>query len=220
MKKILIALILFITSNNIYSQSSYKEIKTTLDSVYITDQLLRKQINPIVEEYGWDSEEYKSLSTQIRKQDSINLIIVENIIINNGWLGADDIGEKGNKTLFLVIQHSSPKIWKEYLPILRKAFEDGNALGKHLALLEDRVAVFDGEMQIYGSQISIDSEGKYSLDPIINPDNVNKRRKEMGLSTIEEYLGLYGLTWNIDEHKKSSDAKMKAIREQLKYIVK
>lgn len=219
MIKRLIAIIFLISTSNIYSQSTYDKIKVTLDSVYIKDQLLRKQVKPVVDEYGWYSEEYKSLGVQIRKQDSINLIIVENFVENNGWLGADDIGEKGNKTMFLVIQHSSPKIWNKYLPILREAFENGNAKGKHLALLEDRTAIFNGEMQIYGSQISVDSEGNNSLDPIVDPENVNKRRKEMGLGAIEEYLKLFELTWDVKEHKSSSEARMIEIREQLKYIV-
>ena len=219
MKNVFITLIILIFSTNIYSQSNYEVIKGVLDSVHKTDQLFRKQINPIVEKYGWDSEEYKSLEVQMTKQDSINLIITENIIENYGWLGADKIGEEGSRTLFFVIQHQAFKVQEHYLPVMREAYEKGNALGKDLALLEDRVATNNGEKQIYGSQLGIDPDGSYFLLPILDPENVNKRRAEIGLGTIEEYMKLWNLTWDVDKHIATSDEKLKELREQLKYVV-
>ena len=219
MKSIFIILLILITSAKVYSQSNYEEIKVVLDSVHKTDQLFRKQINPIVKMYGWNSEEYNSLSAQIRKQDSTNLVIAENIINNYGWLGVDKIGEEGNKTLFLVIQHQPHKVQESYLPVMRKAYEKGNALGKDLALLEDRVATHNGEKQIYGSQLGVDSDGSYFLLPILDPENVNKRRAEMGLGTIEDYMKLWDLTWDVNKHIATSDEKLKELREQLKYVI-
>ncbi len=219
MKHIFIILLFLITSTKTYSQSSYEEIKVVLDSVHKTDQQFREQINPIVEKYGWESEEYNSLRVQMRKQDSINLIIVENIIETYGWLGADEIGEEGSRTLFFVIQHQSHKVQERYLPVMRKAYNDGNVLGKDLALLEDRVANDNGEKQIYGSQLGIDSNGSYFLLPILDPRNVNERRLEMGLGTIEEYMKLWDLIWDVDKHIATSEARMKKLREQLKYVV-
>jgi hypothetical protein len=34
------------------------------------------------------------------------------------------------------------------------------------------------------------------------PDNVDKRRKEVGLNSIEDYAAEFGITWNVEEYKK------------------
>ncbi len=80
----------------------------------------------------------KELWKTILYKDSKNLLIVKEIIDTKGWLGPDVIGEKGNTTLFLVIQHADPATQEKYLPVLRKAVQEGNAAPQDLALLEDR----------------------------------------------------------------------------------
>jgi hypothetical protein len=94
----------------------------------------------------------------MNEKDSLNLIKVEKILNEHGWLGANVIGKQGNKTLFLVIQHSDLETQLRYLPIMREAVKNGNAKGKDFALLEDRIAIKQGKRQIYGSQIKIDIE--------------------------------------------------------------
>ncbi|MEZ5038583.1 MAG: DUF6624 domain-containing protein [Saprospiraceae bacterium] len=69
-----------------------------------------------------------------------------------GWLGADVIGNQGNSTLFLVIQHADIETQEKYLPMMRDAVSKGNARASSLALLEDRVALRKGEKQIFSTQ--------------------------------------------------------------------
>lgn len=69
-----------------------------------------------------------------------------------GWLGPDVIGQTGNSTLFLVIQHADLVTQEKYLPMMREAVTKGNAKGSSLALLEDRVLIRNGKQQRYGSQ--------------------------------------------------------------------
>ncbi len=76
----------------------------------------------------------------INEKDSINLIKIKKILDERGWLGADIIGNQGNSTLFLVIQHSDIETQEKYLPMMREAVKKGNANSSSLALLEDRVA--------------------------------------------------------------------------------
>jgi hypothetical protein len=75
------------------------------------------------------------------------------------------------------------------------AGEECKAKGSELALLEDGVAIRQGRKQIYGSQITRnDQTGKYSISPIEDEPNVNKRRAAVGLVPLEEYAK----RWNID----------------------
>jgi len=121
----------------------------------------------------------------------------------HGWLGSDIIGRLGNSTLFYVIQHSDLKTQEKYLPMMREAAQKGNASPNNLAYLEDRVALRQGKKQIYGSQMGRDEEtGEYYVRPLEDPDNVDKRRKEVGLGKLQDYISHYGITWNPEEYKK------------------
>ena len=189
------------------------ELVTILDAIYKIDQAIRDPIDSIAQAYGWESEELKEYEKFMHKQDSINLITVESILAEHGWLGADVVGHEGNLTLWLVIQHSDIDTQEKYLPMMRDAFEKGNARADDLAYLEDRVAVRQGRKQLYGTQLAEDSlPGEWVVSPLIDPDNVDKRRAEIGLESIQEYVSQWGLTWDLEEHKKriiEMDAKQK-----------
>lgn len=98
-----------------------KPLVTILDSIHIEDQSYRRQIGDIEEKYGRDSKEMKAHWRLINEKDFINLIKIKKILDERGWLGAEIIGEQGNSTLFLVIQHSDLETQLEYLPMMREA---------------------------------------------------------------------------------------------------
>ena len=174
-----------------------------LDTVYYNDQRFRWEINEIEKKYGWGSDEMKILIRNTLLYDSLNQVIVTDIINKYGWLGTDDIGIEGNATLFLVIQHANIKTQVEYLPMMRDAVNKGNARAASLALLEDRVALRQGGKQIYGSQISRDDKtGKYYVMSLEDPDNVDKRRQQVGLGPIKDYVSEWGIIWDVEEYKK------------------
>ena len=181
-----------------------EQLVAILDTIYQKDQGYRLQAEEIEEKYGRESEEMQTFVKIIQEQDSINVVKVTNILDERGWLGSDIIGNEGNLTLFLVIQHSYPETQEKYLPMMREAVKKGNAPAAYLALLEDRVALGKGEKQIYGSQIGYDQEtGEYYVAPLIDPDNVDKRREEVGLGPIQDYIYNWGITWDAEEYKKN-----------------
>lgn len=180
-----------------------KPLVAILDTIYQEDQKFRQQIDGIEEEYGWESDEMKAHWKIINEKDSINLIKIKKILDERGWLGADVIGNQGNSTLFLVIQHADIETQEKYLPMMREAVSKGNATASSLALLEDRVALRKGEKQIYGSQVGRDQDtGEYYVLPLIDPDNVDKRRAEVGLGMIQDYISIWGITWDVEQYKK------------------
>ena len=185
-----------------YEKDLDKPLVAILDTIYESDQGYRQQIEEIEEKYGRESDEMKAHWNLINETDSINLIKIKKILDERGWLGPKIIGNQGNSTLFLVIQHSDLETQLKYLPMMREAVKLGNARESSLALLEDRVALRQGKRQIYGSQIGIDQEtGEYYVSPLIEPEKVNERRKEVGLGTIEDYIKNWDMTWDIDKHK-------------------
>ena len=174
-----------------------------LDSIFEDDQKYRMKLNEIEKKYGWESNEMKANWKAIIENDSVNLIKVKMILDNKGWLGEEIVGEKGSAALFLVIQHSNLATQERYLPLLRDAVKLGKASGSRLALLEDRVALRQGKKQIYGSQISRDEKTKlYYVSPLEDPDNVDKRRAEVGLQPIANYVIEWQIKWNVEQYKK------------------
>ncbi len=178
-----------------------------LDTIFNDDQQYRKQIKEVEKNFGLESIELKNLWKTINEKDSINQIKVIAILDKYGWLGKDIIGEQGNGTLFKVIQHSTQAIQEKYLPMMREAVKNGKAWGGNLALLEDRVALGQGKRQIYGSQIARDRETKqYYVCPLEDPDNVDKRRAEVGLGALVDYLTYWKINWDVVQYKKDLPA--------------
>lgn len=184
--------------------SQKSTLKAQLDTIYQDDQNYRRQTKALEEKYGRESAELLAHWALIQKKDSLNQIKIQNILDNWGWLGPDEIGDQGNATLFLVIQHAPLEIQEKYVPMMREAVIIGNATSGNLALLEDRVAIRKGEKQIYGSQIGRDQHtGEYYVLPLMDPDNVDLRRREAGLGELGEYIRNWGLTWDVEAYKKS-----------------
>lgn len=180
-----------------------KELVAMLDTIFEDDQKYRREIAEIEKKYGWESDEMQAQWKIISEKDSLNLIKIEKILEERGWLGPEIIGRRGGQTLFLVIQHADIEVQEKYLPMMREAVQKGNANAGSLALLEDRVALRQGKKQIYGSQIGRDPDtGEYYVLPLEDPDNVDKRRAEVGLGTMQSYVSNWGMTWNVEEYKK------------------
>lgn len=194
-----------------------KPLMAMLDTIDRDDQQYRKQIHEIEKKFGRESKEMKAHWKIINEKDSINLIKVKAILDKYGWLGPDVVGMDGSITLFLVIQHSDQKTQEKYLPMMREAVKTGKAHASSLALLEDRVALGQGKKQTYGSQIGYDDESKlYYVSPLEDPENVDKRREEVGLQPLAEYVKRWEIKWDVEQYKKdlpAIEAKRKASRK-------
>ncbi|MBK7384754.1 MAG: hypothetical protein IPI81_15700 [Flavobacteriales bacterium] len=190
-----------------------KPLVALLDSVFDEDQGLRRQIEKVETGSGRDSKEMQALWDRMAQADSTNLVIVTRILDERGWLGPDVIGQTGNSTLFLVIQHADLVTQEKYLPMMREAVTKGNAKGSSLALLEDRVLIRNGKQQRYGSQIGRDpGTGAYFLSPLEDPDNVDVRRAAVGLGPIADYIARWELIWDVEAYKKE----LPALEERIK----
>ena len=85
---------------------------------------------------------------------------------------------------------------------MREAVKNRKASPADLALLEDRVALREGRKQIYGSQVHGSPDGKNWISPLEDPDNVDKRRAEVGLGPLAEYVAQWDIKWDVAEYKK------------------
>lgn len=180
-----------------------KHLVALLDTIYEDDQNGRGQIDYVQQTYGRNSPELNKLWDDIKRKDSIDLVKVIAIIDKYGWPGADVAGVQGSQTVFLVIQHADIKTQEHYLPMMREAVKNKKASPASLAMLEDRVALREGKKQIYGSQIHMEPNGEAWVSILEDPDNVDKRRAEVGLQPLGEYVQMWGLHWDAEAYKKA-----------------
>lgn len=179
-----------------------KPLQAELLTILEEDQKYRMQIHETLKNFSDDSKEMQDLWKITLQKDSINLLKVKKILDEKGWVGKDKVGAQANSALFLVIQHSDLETQKKYLPMMKEAVAKGNADPGSLALLIDRIEIREGRKQIYGSQIGTNPNNKtqYVL-PLIDPDNVDKRRTEVGLGSISDYVKNWNLIWDVEKYK-------------------
>jgi hypothetical protein len=176
-----------------------KPLKAKLEEIYVKDQMLRQLYQDAETKFGKESDEMNYFWELMAEQDSLNEIEVIAIIEKHGWVGKSKVGGKANMALWLVIQHAAKEVQEKYLPVLRESVLAGESSGSHLALLEDRILMGNGLPQTYGSQITVDEAGNQVVYEIRDPEYVNKRRKEVGLGPIEDYVARWGIVWTIEQ---------------------
>lgn len=178
-------------------------LKSTLEIIKVKDQALRMLLPDAEEKFGKDSPEVDYIWNLIDVQDSINTVNVADIIEKHGWLGVSRVGYSANLALWLVIQHAPLNVQEKYLDVLEESVSKGESEGWCLAYLYDRVQMRKGEKQKYGTQaVYNQSTGKYHIYRIEDPENVNNRRKAVGIEPIEEYVAKNGYVYDPSEWDK------------------
>jgi len=158
------------------------EIAERLWEINRLDQDLRKTIQKTRSKYGADSPEMDTLWKRINLQDSLNLLEIKQLLDKHGWLGAKQVGNRGNTTVWLVIQHANLATQEHYLPMMRAAADAGKASCGNLAYLEDRILVRKKQKQLYASQLYTPNGSDTTFYyPVEDPDNLNVRREGMNL---------------------------------------
>lgn len=179
-----------------YEASLDKEVMAELAEIDVKDQYYRQMMDSVRQEFGPRSAEMRELWVLQNEADSLNLVRVKAIIKEHGYPGKTMAGNRYGSTAFMVIQHSDLATQEEYLPLLTEAAEKGELSKSSLALLIDRIRVRNDQPQIYGSQVRQNPETeKFEPFPIENPEEVDKRRAEMGLGPLADYLSRWGIEW-------------------------
>jgi hypothetical protein len=198
------------------SEAGYdKKLQKELEAIYEEDQYIRSKFSDSVAKYGYQHPEVIRIGYQMYFQDSMDQEKVTKILDERGWIGTDLVGKKANEALFLVIQHADLKTQEKYLPLMKDAVKKGNASASGLALLEDRVAIREGRKQIYGSQVGTNTKTNQNyVQPLEDPDNVDKRRATMDLQPISSYLLYFNIIWNVEDYKKHLSEYEKWMKDQ------
>ena len=128
---------------------------------------------------------------RVRETDSLNYLIIKPLFDKYGYLGNDKAGVQSSHFFWLLVQHADfhPDFQESVLIKMKVEVDKENAPIKDYAYLYDRVKVNSGQLQLYGTQMTLDSlTMSYKPKPVFDPDRLNERRKQAGLSPIEDYI--------------------------------
>lgn len=121
-----------------------------------------------------------------------NAEILNAIIDTIGYPTIEKVGEEASEAAWLVIQHAigKPDFMRKCVLLLEKATFENDADPQNLAYLTDRIAVFEGNPQQYGTQFDWDANQALSPNAYDNLVKVNQRRKSVGLNTLDEQTAI------------------------------
>jgi len=144
-------------------------------------------VQQILQDVFDNDQQIRTSNTFDLKADHRNLEVVVNLIEKCGMPKYDEIGEIPFWGVIVALQHSRIKYLKKYYPLLKK--EMGI-----MPMVEDRILMWEGKPQIYGTQIR---GGK--IYDLFEPEKVNKRRAEAGLDPIQDYLNRWNITFDVPQ---------------------
>lgn len=103
-----------------------------------------------------------------------------------GWPTDERVGHEASEAAWLIAQHaiSRPTVMRAALAALEREAVQGRASKTHVAYLEDRIAVFEGRGQRYGTQFDWNDEGEMAPQGLEDPTGVDARRAAVGLDPL------------------------------------
>ncbi len=164
-----------------------KPLRRRLQMIMKTDQEVRVAFLAAHNRQPHDSIAEAEALHEMQRVDKLNQEQICKILDSRGFVGSDKVGDAVG-TFWAVIQHSDVNIQKKYLPLFREAAKKGDLAKEGVAMMEDRINMFEGKPQRYGSQIEEDEHGNPRLYQLLDESKVDEWRSEMGMEPLKDYL--------------------------------
>ncbi|RLD39994.1 MAG: hypothetical protein DRI86_16100 [Bacteroidetes bacterium] len=114
---------------------------------------------------------------------------MKKLITEHGWPKYSTVGKlAADAPLLIINHHESDSVRKVYLNQIKQSCIDNEGSCTEYAKIQDRILVGENKAQIYGMQFRYNKIRKLEPFPIIDPEYVDQRRKEIGLESLKVYL--------------------------------
>jgi len=170
------------------NENALKNVNTILEKAFDDDQNTRDSIIILQTRNDINTAEYRNLSIEMNKYDSINQLIVFPILDKYGWLGQPKVSEKACRSYFYIIQHAQIDKQLKYYQQVMQAYRAKYISSSEYAMFVDRVNVKQNKFQKYATQTEIDQLGNMTLYPVIDIDRLDYRRSKIGIEPIYSEL--------------------------------
>lgn len=180
------------------------DLRTELIQLGTDDQNIRGEFDKYRKAHGLFGLDNKTLNEKLNNDpvnkgmlfiglrmqlaDDVRRLRMKQIIAKYGWPGRTLVGSEAATAAYLIVSHSQD------LPLQKLSLELMTKLGttevenKQIATLTDRILLAEDKKQRYGQMYSFAADGTPIPKPIEDEVNVDKRRAELGLEPLAEYL--------------------------------
>ena len=183
-----------------------QELRQRLLRIGEADQDIRQKWLVANQAKPRDKAKIDAILREMQRVDSLNQIDICDILDKRGFVGSEAVGD-ACEAFWTIIQHAPVETERKYLPLFQRAAARGDIAPWQVAMMEDRIAMFEGRPQKYGSQLDVATDGTQTVYQLLNPKKVDEWRKEKGMGPLAEYLKSMGA-------KMPKPAKEKRIKNQ------
>jgi hypothetical protein len=127
-------------------------------------------------------------------------------LLGHRWPDVEVVGREASRSALVIAQQidSYRGVQRRALRLLKEAARKDRAPRRWVAFLEDRVRLSGGRPQLYGTQVNIDG-GEVDPLPIADPERLDKRRAQMGLDPMKQYLDRVRARFDLTDADRSRD---------------
>lgn len=110
------------------------------------------------------------------------------IIAKHGWPDGELVGADGTLAAWFIAQHAigEPGFQRYTLALVQEKVKQGKVPAAQEAYLFDRIAMYEGRPQRYGTQSVPSADGQYRRWKTEDPEHLNERRVASGMPPVEE----------------------------------
>ncbi|MEQ8850466.1 MAG: hypothetical protein RIB32_01635 [Phycisphaerales bacterium] len=167
-------------------QLTVAEIATELEAMAALD---RQMVNASV-----NATPDTVVQARIQEADKVHAKRLAEIVEQIGWPTAELVGPEAANGAFLVVQHAGhdTRFQNRCLGMMVDLVNDGQIPAPYVALLTDRIRMFKGEAQLFGTQMTFefDDMGQARAVPSIpieDISNLDTRRAMMNMPPHDQF---------------------------------
>jgi len=165
------------------SSAAADELKRRIAIEQAARSSLPDRVSSGLSRNDWEAAN-KAIWDDIGKIDADNTRYLKSILPADGWFRFKRDGKQVASDAWLIVQHSPDREFqRRVLGRMATLIATGDASGADYALLYDRVAIFDGKRQRYGSQITC-VNGRFEPSVVENAVKLDELRASVGLEPI------------------------------------
>lgn len=158
------------------------------------NQALRRELLALAEQdqsflgspkLNWNSDQVQRQLLELMGRLRRRLVQILDIY---GWPGKSLVGEDGAEAAWTLALHTmpEPEVLRRCLGLLQAAAAAGEAEPWQVAFLVDRLSLVERNLQVYGTTICRQEDGRFAPPLLEDPDHVDERRRAVGLPALEQ----------------------------------
>lgn len=151
----------------------------------IMDELLQRAEAEQALRQQWDDNDTEEFRLQVLARDNDNTAFLKELVETSGWPTISEVGKEVAMASWLIAQHTPEKTFLRHCLELMLESPD-EVEPQNLARTIDRVRIYGGHKQWFGTHFTKSEDGSFAPMPIEDAEHVDERRARWGLPSIEE----------------------------------